>query len=219
MLKHQVSLILGLRRACVQGMVQRNPQRVLDLVNGLIKITSEYETFKGARDSIIFRCWGQFHANRDTSLLDTMQACIEHFDATKHWAMLPFFMASTAELRGAAGDSTGAAALLDRASELIGKTGEEWCLPEIIRLQARFCSRNPAEAGALLQGALTNARRQGAKLWELRIATSLAELWRYQNNAAALGALAPVYNWFTEGSGTSDLISARTLLDELGLAH
>ena len=143
MLNHQVSLILGLRRAGIQGMLHRNTQGVLDLVNQLSRTTSEYETFKGARDAIIFRCWGQFNLTRDAALLDTMQTCIEDFDATKHWAILPFFVAATTELRGGIGDITGACALLDRALELVINTDEEWCAAEISRLQARFCVRDP----------------------------------------------------------------------------
>jgi hypothetical protein len=45
------------------------------------------------------------------------------------------------------------------------------------------------------------ARQQGAKLWELRAATSLALLWRDQGKPAeARDLLAPVYDWFTEVS-------------------
>jgi class 3 adenylate cyclase/energy-coupling factor transporter ATP-binding protein EcfA2 len=213
MLNHQVSLILGLRRACVQRILQRDDEGVRDLADRIFKITSEYETFKGARDGVIFRCWGQFHATRDPTLLDTMQATIEHFDTTKHWAMLPFFMASAAELRGQVGDRAGAAALLDRASELVGATGEEWCAAEITRLRALFSARNADEKLALLQASLATATSQGAKLWQLRTATNLAELWRDQGDAgAAYALLTPICGWFTEGANTRDLISARTLL-------
>jgi hypothetical protein len=215
MLKHQVSLILGLRRACVQGMIQKNVQGVLDLVNRLFAITSEYETFKGARDAIIFRSWAQFHASRDAAVLDTMQSCIEQFAVTKLWAMLPFFMASTAELRLTAGDNAGAAGLLDQATELIGNTGEEWCVSEIMRLRARLTMRDPLEAAVMLQEAIAKAKSQHARLWELRCAISLAQLWRDQNSASAWNVLAPIYDRFTEGLQTPDVVSARHLLDEL----
>jgi hypothetical protein len=217
MLNHQVSLILGLRRACVQRVMQRDDQGVRDLADRIFKITSEYETFKGARDGVIFHCWGQFRANRDPSLLDKMQATIEHFYTTKHWAMLPFFMASAAELRGEVGDPVGAAALLDRASELVGRTGKAWCAAEITRLRALYGARDADEKIALLQASLEMATTQGAKLWQLRAATNLAELWRDQGDEGAAHALlAPICGWFTEGSTTSDLVFARTLLAALG---
>jgi predicted ATPase len=60
------------------------------------------------------------------------------------------------------------------------------------------------------------ARRQGAKLWELRAAISLARLWHDQcNRAEARDLLAPVYGWFTEGFGTPVLQEAKVLLEEL----
>ena len=52
---------------------------------------------------------------------------------------------------------------------------------------------------------------------ELRVATSLAQLWRDQGRRAeARDVLAPVYDWFTEGFDTADLKDAKALLDELG---
>ena len=64
--------------------------------------------------------------------------------------------------------------------------------------------------------ALSVARRQSAKLSELRAATSLARLWRDQGKPTeARDLLAPVYNWFTEGLDTPVLKEAKVLLDEL----
>ena len=60
------------------------------------------------------------------------------------------------------------------------------------------------------------ARRQQAKMWELRTATSLTRLWQSQDKRRdAYELLAPVYGWFTEGFDTKDLQDAKTLLDEL----
>jgi predicted ATPase len=67
--------------------------------------------------------------------------------------------------------------------------------------------------------ALAVARRQEAKLWELRAATSLARLWRDQGRRAeARDLLAPVCGWFTEGFGTPVLQEAKALLEELAHA-
>jgi predicted ATPase len=67
-----------------------------------------------------------------------------------------------------------------------------------------------------LQQALAVARRQQAKSWELRAATSLARLWQRQGKRdAARQLLADVYSWFTEGLDTADLQEAKTLLEEL----
>ena len=64
--------------------------------------------------------------------------------------------------------------------------------------------------------ALAVARRQQAKSWELRTATSLSRLWQRQGkHIEARQLLAPIYSWFTEGFATADLQEAKELLDEL----
>ncbi len=72
------------------------------------------------------------------------------------------------------------------------------------------------QAEVCFQQALTIARRQQAKSWELRAATSLGHLWQQQGKRAeAYELLAPIYGWFTEGFDTADLQEARALLEVL----
>jgi class 3 adenylate cyclase/predicted ATPase len=74
-----------------------------------------------------------------------------------------------------------------------------------------------AKAQSCFERALSVARQQQAKSWELRAAISMARLWRDQGKSReARELLAPVYGWFTEGFDTLDLKEARALLDELG---
>jgi len=66
------------------------------------------------------------------------------------------------------------------------------------------------------QQALTIARHQQAKAWELRAAMSLSRLWQQQGKRTeAYELMAPVYGWFTEGFDTADLQEAKALLEEL----
>jgi hypothetical protein len=66
-------------------------------------------------------------------------------------------------------------------------------------------------------GSLDWARRQEAKMWELRTSTSLGRLWQSQGKRRdAYALLAPVYLWFTEGFDAKDLQDAKALLAELG---
>jgi class 3 adenylate cyclase/predicted ATPase len=75
---------------------------------------------------------------------------------------------------------------------------------------------NASQAEAALGEALTVARAQNARLWELRAATSLARLWRKQRrHVQARDLLEPLYGWFTEGFDTPDLRHAKILLNEL----
>ena len=64
--------------------------------------------------------------------------------------------------------------------------------------------------------ALLVVRSQGARVFELRAAISLARLWRDQGKRTeARDLLAPVYGWFTEGFDMPVLQDAKGLLDQL----
>jgi predicted ATPase len=109
-------------------------------------------------------------------------------------------------------------ALLDEALQVAGRTGERWFVAELNRQKGQLLlKQGHAEATEeLYRKALSIAREQEAKLWELRAAASLARLRRDQGrHAEARDLLAPVYGWFTEGFDTPDLKEARALLEAL----
>jgi predicted ATPase len=73
-----------------------------------------------------------------------------------------------------------------------------------------------AKAELYFERALSVARQQQARSLELRVAMSMARLWRDQGKRQdARELLAPIYGWFTEGFDTPDLKEAKALLDEL----
>jgi predicted ATPase len=103
---------------------------------------------------------------------------------------------------------------------LMEDTKETWCEVEIHRTagEIELMSRAPdaEKAEAHFGRAITIARKQKAKSWELRAATSMARLWRDQGKRQqARELLAPIYVWFSEGFDTLDLKQAKALLDEL----
>ena len=109
---------------------------------------------------------------------------------------------------------------VEDAMTTIEKTGERWCEAEVYRIAGAIALKSPrpdaAKAQAYFEKALTVARQQHAKSWELRAAMSLARLWRDQGKTSyARELLAPVYGWFTEGFDTRDLKEAKALLEEL----
>jgi len=108
--------------------------------------------------------------------------------------------------------------LLDDAFQIMERTRDRWFAAELNRHKGQFllCQGHSEAAEQLYRNALSIAREQEAKLWQLRAAASLARLRRDQGRRAeARDLLAPVYGWFTEGFGTPDLREAKALLDEL----
>jgi predicted ATPase len=109
---------------------------------------------------------------------------------------------------------------IDEAMTSIEATKEAMFEAEIRRIAGEIAlltpERDAAKSEAYFDSALTIARQQQAKSWELRASVSLARLWRAQGKlAAARELLAPIYGWFTEGFDTADLTEAKALLDEL----
>jgi DNA-binding winged helix-turn-helix (wHTH) protein len=95
---------------------------------------------------------------------------------------------------------------------------ERFAYAEILRLKGWMLSLKGDLEGAErdLLASLDWARRQQAKMWELRTSTSLARLWQSQGKRQdAYELLAPVYGWFTEGFDTKDLLEVKSLLAEL----
>src|SRR5260370_5905292 len=107
---------------------------------------------------------------------------------------------------------------VDEALEIVQRTGVRWLAAELYRHKGQLLLRQGHSEAAeeLYRKALGIAEEQGAKLWELRAARSLARFRRDQGrHAEARDLLAPVYGWFTEGFDTPDLKEAKALLDEL----
>jgi class 3 adenylate cyclase/predicted ATPase len=102
---------------------------------------------------------------------------------------------------------------LARAEE----TGERWYDAELYRLKGDLLAdEDPVSAQSCHRHAIAIALNQGAKMWELRAATSLARLWGKQSRRTmAYELLAPVYARFSEGFDTGDLMGAKKLLKEL----
>ncbi len=103
--------------------------------------------------------------------------------------------------------------LLTRAETHMRDTGERWYEAELHRLRGELVqAREPQKAEASFQHAISIARAQGAKLWELRASVSLAMLWRQEKKRdAARQLLDPILSSFTEGLDAPDLRAARTL--------
>jgi len=141
------------------------------------------------------------------------------YSATGAQAWVPYQIDLLARACEIAGQIEEAAALLDDALQIVKRTGERWLEPELYRRKGQLLLRqgNFAAADELYCTALSTAREQEAKLWELRAAVSLANLWRGQGRRTDAGELlAPVYGWFTEGFDTPDLKEAKALTEELG---
>jgi predicted ATPase len=130
---------------------------------------------------------------------------------------LSSFLALLADACGEAGQPEEGLTALTEAFDLVSKTQEHL---ELYRLKGQLLLikdlGNVAEAERCLRTAIDVARRQGARLFELRSTVSLARvLATHGKGDKARPMLAEIYDWFTEGFDTADLKDAKALLEEL----
>ena len=103
----------------------------------------------------------------------------------------------------------------------VREDGDQWYVPELLRIKGEVLLRQTSDqagqaAADCFAQAAEMARAQGALSWELRVALSHAGLLRGQGRSAeAMEVLQPIYDRVTEGSDTTDLRSARALLNTL----
>jgi predicted ATPase/DNA-binding winged helix-turn-helix (wHTH) protein len=123
---------------------------------------------------------------------------------------------------GAGGQMTEARAAIEEALEWSERSEERWYMPELLRIKGELVGSEGSAAAVRAaedhyRQALDWARQQGALSWELRAATSLAQLWdQHGKTREADKLLSSVYGQFNEGFETSDLKTARALLDRFG---
>ena len=130
------------------------------------------------------------------------------------------FSSALAEGLATTGRSDEALATIDEAIALVEHNHDLFGMAELLRVKANILvSAQPAalvQAESLFIRSLEIARQQSALAWELRTATSLARLrMRQGRHIDARDVLAPVYARFTEGFESSDLKTAKHLLDQL----
>ena len=130
-------------------------------------------------------------------------------------------LSQMAEALGHAGRVADGLATVERG---IDRSQRGWLAPELLRIKGELLLSQGTTGTTetvedVFRQALDWAREHGSLSWELRAATSLARLLRNQGRPAdAIACLQPIYDRFTEGFGTADLIAAKQLLDDLGAA-
>ncbi len=181
--------------------------------------------------AMVMKGWVLAEQNRSEEGISMIRKGILAWEKTRAEMLLPLFLSLLAQAYQRAGQLSSALQTLDSATAIVKQTGERTHAAELARQQgdlyfllskkAQTASKESTttkQAEDHFQNALTIARQQYAKSWELRAALSLCELWMTQNRYQdAYALLEPIYTWFTEGFDTQDLKHAKNLLMELAL--
>ena len=178
----------------------------------------------------IFREWATAAHRHTEASVEHLRAGIAAWRVTGAELLRPYFLGLLAEQYGKVGRIDTGLALLDEALAVVNTSAERFSEAELYRLRgelllgqeekrplARMSRTGPnSEAESCFHKALLIARQQGAKSWELRAATSLAQQWLKQGKRGnARRVLTETTDWFTEGRETRDFQAAQALLAEL----
>ncbi len=149
-----------------------------------------------------------------------VRECLDALSLNRYGLMTTAFMTALAEGLLLVSRHVEALAMIESAISLGQCQGDLYLLPEMLRVKAMIVQRCPCSnvrnAEDLLLESISLAERQGALGWKLRAATSLSEMYfDHGQTDKSYATLAPVYQDFTEGFGTADLIAAKHLLDKL----
>jgi predicted ATPase len=184
----------------------------------LIAVTTEHGFPLWRALGVIFRGWVEVRNGDVTEGMSLLGRGSSTYRATGAELFVPHYIDLLAGACEITGQIEEAVTQLDEALQIVERTGERWFSAELNRHKGQLLLQqgHTEAAEELYRKALSFAREQEAKLWELRAAVSLARLCRDQGrHAEAHDLLAPVYGWFTEGFDTPDLKNVKALLDAL----
>jgi class 3 adenylate cyclase/predicted ATPase len=208
------SLAVGVRLASLVGDDVALDERAKQLVSLATEQGFPFWRALGAT----FRGWAKVRGGDVTEGISLLRGGSTAYRVTGAELAMPFYTALLAGACEMAGEIDEGLSLLDDALQSIERTGERWFAAELNRQKGQLLLRQGhiEAAEQLYRKALSIAEEQGAKLWELRAAASLARLRGDQGQRGeARDLLAPVYGWFTEGFDTQDLRQGKALLDKL----
>jgi predicted ATPase len=187
-------------------------------VDQLIAVATEQGFPQWAAFGTIYRGWIKARSGDVVEGITLLRSGSAAYRATGAQLWIPYHIALLAEACEITRQTEEAVILLDDAQQIAECTQALWFVAELNRRRGQLLllQGHPEAAEELYRKALSIAREQEAKLWELRAAVSLARLRRDQGRRAeARDLLEPVYGWFTEGFDTHDLKEAKALLSEL----
>jgi predicted ATPase len=165
-----------------------------------------------------FHGWVLLEDGKSAEAISLLRESIAAYRATGSEVQVPHAMTALAQALVRTGAIDEAFDVLAQALEQTAHGGERHYEAETHRIRGDLLastSNDPDRAESTYLQALTIARRQEAKLFELRAATSLARLWhRHARTVEARNLLNPLYGWFTEGFNEVDLQDARAALKE-----
>jgi predicted ATPase/class 3 adenylate cyclase len=217
---HAYSLVHAVVWAATLHQFRREVSAAYEQAEAAITLATEQGFAERVAWSMGFHGWALAMQGQGEAGIAEIRQGIAACLATESKWIQAYFLGLLAEAYGEDGHPEEALHILAEALVEMDTTEVRFYAAELYRLKGALLLRQAvphvAQAASCFHEALSIARQQQAKSWELRAATSLARLWQSQGKRQeAYDLLAPVYEWFTEGFDTADLKDAKALLEAL----
>jgi tetratricopeptide (TPR) repeat protein len=201
---------------------RREPEAALEHANSLLEIADEYDFRIWAAVGACLQGAGQVGTGEVDTGLGRVRDGIAAYQGLAappvFWPMLQFVAAGASHLAGLSGDGLGP---IESAIALVTSDGGTGGIlaPEMTLLRGDILAALASDAAAgsaveaVYQAALDDARELGVRMSELRAATRLSRSATPDSRARRMHELRSIYDTFTEGFATPDLIDAREVLE------
>jgi class 3 adenylate cyclase/tetratricopeptide (TPR) repeat protein len=199
--------------------LRREPPKVREYAEATRAWSNEKELKPILASLSGFAGWALVKQGRGKDALSQIKTAIEEWRGTGAQIHVPYYLGALADGYRELRMMDEGLEVLKEALELVEATGNRDYEADLYRLRGELLLQkggDEAEVERHLKTAIDVSRRQAAKMFELRAATSLARLLEQQGRTEeAKQTLSEVYGWFSEGFDTVDLREARELLDAL----
>ncbi|HVU03970.1 MAG TPA: adenylate/guanylate cyclase domain-containing protein [Polyangiaceae bacterium] len=193
----------------------RKPAAFDDIAKRTVAISQEQNLPMWVGTARTQRGWAMCQLGDPTHGVEEILAGLEAFRRTGAEVNTPYMISRLVEALITADRLDEGLSQVEGALSILETKLDRYYEAELHRLRGEILARkgNASGAEACFERALAVSRAQAAKSLELRASMSLGRLRAAAGRAAdARELLRPVYDWFTEGLDTPDLVDAKTLL-------
>jgi predicted ATPase/predicted Ser/Thr protein kinase len=218
-LAHPLTLSFALYFSTFFHKLCRDVQAVQEAASEEARLSAEYATKTFLGSMLINQGWVLAEQGRPKEAIAQIRQGLMTQQAIGMSIYMPFYLGMLAEAYLKAGQIEEGLAALEEGIAFVERTGERFYEAGLHHLKGELLLEQGVsddEVEKNYQKAIQVARKQSAKSLELRATMSLARLWQKRGKKEeARQRLSEIYEWFTEGFDTPDLVDAKALLEEL----
>jgi predicted ATPase len=220
-MSHVQSIVSAAYYAAHIHLLRREPEHTLRQAQDAVVLAEEHGLELWATVARLHQAWALAAGGQVEEGIEGLRRELAVYQTTTARVWRPLFLGLLAAALAEAHHPEDALTTIEEALAVARTTGELYFEAELHRVKGELLLIRSAKdalrtAEACFREALEIARRQEARSWELRAATSLGRLLQTRGKRKEARALVtPVWEWFPEGRATADFKDAASLLNEL----